>query len=37
MSVWPLWYLVAEHLYIPDPRDIMEESWTKIVRVQQGI
>ena len=30
-------YLVAVHLHIPDPMDILEEGRTKIVRVRQGI
>ena len=27
-------YLVVLHPYIPDPRDIREEGWTQMVRVE---
>ena len=32
-AVLRLWYVVAVHLCIPDPRDILEErGWTKICK-----
>ena len=37
LSVLYLWYLVAVPLYIPDPRDMVEEQWTKVVSVLQGM
>ena len=32
-----LWCLVAVYLYIPERRDILEEGWTRIVRIVQGM
>ena len=37
LSVLYLWYMVAVSLYMPDPRDTVEEEPTKIVRVVQGM
>ena len=36
LSVLHLWCLVAVYLYIPERRDILEEGWTRIVRIVQG-
>ena len=36
LSVLHLFYWVAVHLYIPDPRDSMERGQTKMVRVCRG-